>query len=257
MDALTVVVGLLVGILVGLTGIGGGVVLIPLLILGLGVPPVYAIGTGAAYSALTKLGAVWQHWRQRTIDVRLALFMALGSIPGAVAGVQVFAWLQRAYGDGANDILRRYLGLLLVAIPALMLLHRRNLKRAVPPLRPLVPKRINRHLGAVAVGVVGGFLVGLTSVGSGTVIIVLLLLFYRLPAPTMVGTDIFHALILTAVTGALHYQLGTVDVPLLVQLLIGSLPGAYVGSLLSTRLPAPVLRSGLALLVAGAGLTML
>lgn len=184
-------IGLLVGTLVGLSGLGGGVLLLPLLILGAGVPPLVAVGSGAVFSALTKIGGSVMHYRRGNVDVKLGLAMSLGSIPAALAGVGLLALLMAEYGEDLNQILGKVIGILLIVIPAIMFLQRRLWEGDDRPLRDQLPRWINRYHGAVVTGLVGGFLVGITSVGSGSVIMVMLLLFYRLAPAILVGTDIF------------------------------------------------------------------
>lgn len=244
-----VFIGLLVGVLVGLSGLGGGVLLLPLLILGAGVPPLVAVGSGAVFSALTKIGGSLMHYRRGNVDVKLGLAMSLGSIPAALAGVGLLALLMAEYGEDLNQILGKVIGILLIVIPAIMFLQRRLWEGEDRPLRDQLPRWINRYHGAVVTGLVGGFLVGITSVGSGSVIMVMLLLFYRLAPAVLVGTDIFHAVILTGVAGLAHFWLGTVDLPLVVWLVVGSLPGVVLGTKLTGVVPADWLRRVLLVLI--------
>jgi uncharacterized protein len=118
---LKALIGTVVGTLVGLTGLGSGVLLLPVLIFGLGIPPIVAVGSDAAFSALTKLGAGFLHWRQGTVNWRLVRSLAFGSIPGALGGVLFLAQLRTLYGNGVNDILKSVIGVLLVFIPLLLL----------------------------------------------------------------------------------------------------------------------------------------
>lgn len=255
--AYIVLVGILVGSLVSLTGLGGGVALLPLLILGLGVPPIVAVGSGTVFSALTKTSAAGLHWRRGNVDIGIALAMAVGSIPGALLGVELLAALRSQYGDDVNDVLTRLIGSLLVIIPLLMMTQSHIGKRATAPLRSYVPPRIHRYHGAAFTGLVGGILVGSTSVGSGSVIMIILLLFYRLSPAALVGTDIFHAVILTGVAGLAHLGLGTVDLRLVGWLLVGSLPGTLLGFYLVDVVPGAWLRGILLVLLVATGITML
>lgn len=257
-SALTVGIGAVVGILVGLTGVGGGVVLLPLLILGLGVTPLTAVGSSALFSSCTKLGAAAVHARQRTVDWRLVGRLALGSVPAAFAGVALLARLEAVYGPGVNTILERVIAVVLMVIPA-FLVAESVIGRGhdLPLLRPLVPSWVGRTSGAVLTGLIGGFLVGITSVGSGIVVMMLLLLFFHRSPAVLVGTDIAHAVILTAVTAALHFHLGTIDPHLVLWLLVGSVPGALMGSRLSLRLPRVWLRAVLIVLLFVTGWGML
>ncbi len=256
--ALTVGIGALVGVLVGLTGVGGGVVLLPLLILGLGVTPLTAVGSGALFSSATKLGAAAVHARQRTVDWTLMRRLAMGSLPAAFAGVALLGYLETVYGAGVNTILERVIAVVLMVIPALIAAESViGRGRDLPLLRPLVPSWVGSTSGAVLTGAIGGFLVGITSVGSGIVVMMLLLLFFNRKPTVLVGTDIAHAVVLTAVTAALHSRLGTIDLHLVLWLLVGSVPGALIGSRLSLRLPRAGLRFALILLLFATGWGML
>lgn len=256
LDAYAILVGLLVGGLVGFTGLGGGVLLLPLLILGLNVPPIVAVGTGAVFSALTKVGASVVHYRQGHVDLWLVGRLALGSVPGALIGVAVLAWLRSRYGEGINDILSVFIGVLLMAIPALILAQACLWKGEERPLRQRLPGWVSPLHGAVITGLTGGVLVGITSVGAGSVIIMLLLLFFVRKPPTYVGTDVFHAVILTGVTGLAHVSLGTVDFNLTLMLLLGSVPGVLLGSQLTGRVSALWLRRVLLTVVFLTGVVM-
>jgi uncharacterized protein len=250
-------IGLLVGALVALTGLGGGLLLLPLLILGLKVPAIVAVGTSAVFMFFTKIGAAGLHWRRGNVDWRLALAMACGSAPGALAGVALLAWLLAHYGAGVNEILRSAIGALLAIVAVATVLQERLKVHRNVSLRDRLPLWMNRYNGAVITGLVGGFLVGLTSVGSGSVIMILLLLFYNMPTPALVGTDIFHAVMLTGITGLAHLELGTVDGQLVAVLLVGALPGVLIGAGLSNRIPAVWTRRVLLAVVVLVGIKMI
>ena len=246
-------VGSLVGGLVGLTGMGSGVLLLPILIFWLGVPPIYAIGSDAAFSAFTKLGAGVLHWRQRTVNWKLTRFLALGSIPGALCGVLLLSHLRTVYGNGINDILRSVIGVLLVCIP-LLLLFPVTSKR---PGLDIVQLSRKSWLGITLIGLFAGFLVGMSSVGSGTIILVLLVPLVKCQPSVLVGTDIVHAVLLTGFTTLLYLKLGNVDFSLLFALLIGSIPGALLGVRLSTALPSRWLKRVLCVTLIATGVRIL
>jgi len=145
----------------------------------------------------------------------------------------------------------------LVLIAVLTIIQDRLKLRRRVSLRERLPSWINRYHGAVITGVVGGFCVGLTSVGSGSIIMVLLLLFYSLPPPVLVGTDIFHAVILTGVASLAHLKLGTVDAHLVALLMLGSIPGVLLGAVLGTRIPAVWTKRVLLLIIICVGIKML
>ena len=250
---LKAIVGTLIGVIVGLTGLGSGVLLLPVLIFGLGVPPIVAVGSDAAFSALTKIGAGFLHWRQRTVQWGLIRFLVMGSIPGAFAGVLLLSYLRTIYGNGVNDILRHVIGVLLVAIPVLLILQG-MFGKALPGILQLTP---NSRVGVLLIGLFAGFIVGISSVGSGTVVLVLMVLLIRCSPAMLVGTDIVHAVILTGFTSFLYLKMGTIDFKLVLALLVGSIPGALIGARLSSRLPSLWLKRVLCLALLATGVRML
>ena len=246
---LKILIGFGVGTLIGMTGLGGGVLLLPILIFGLGVPAITAVGSDAAFNFVTKIGSSWMHLRRGTVRRKVVLALAAGSAPGSYLGVSLLAHLRRIHGAGVNDFIKTAVGVLLIIIPILLLLQRHIEDRVVN--RPPTAKTF---AGMVVIGLVAGFLVGMTSVGSGSIVMMLLLLFYSYPPKVMVGTDIVHAVVLTGVTSFLHFRLGNVDPSLVGALLIGSIPGGLLGSQLSAKVPMLWLRRILCtvLLITGA-----
>lgn len=249
---LKILVGLVVGILIGMSGVGGGVLLLPVLIFGLRVPPLLAVGSDAVFNFFTKVPASIMHLREDTVRPKVVAALALGSVPGSIAGVSLLMHIRHLYGNGVNDFIKMAVGILLIIVPILMLFQRRIEEHIVH--RPPTMKRI---AGMVGIGLLAGFLVGMTSVGSGSIIMMLLLLFYSFPPDNNVGTDIVHAVILTGVTGFLHFRLGNVDLRLVACLLLGSIPGGIIGSRLATRLPIVWLRRILCTLLLLTGARML
>lgn len=245
--------GLVVGTLVGFTGIGAGVVLLPILIFGFRVPAMIAVGSDAVFNSVTKLGSGYLHYRQGTVNRSLVAALLTGSVPGAITGVALLAFLRAHYGSGVNDFLKVVTGLLLIAIPSLLLFQGQS-KRADGRLLT----ESGFRPAAISIGLLAGFLVGMTSIGSGTVTMMLLLLMFPLSPALIVGTDIVHAVVLTGFTSVLHMRLGTVDPVLVGYLLIGSIPGALLGTRLSNLLPGHWLKRILccALLVTGARMLM-
>ncbi|MBV9179772.1 MAG: sulfite exporter TauE/SafE family protein, partial [Acidobacteria bacterium] len=185
---LTVFMGLTVGFLIGLTGLGGGVLLLPLLIFGLHVSPIIAVGSDAAFNFLTKIPSSLVHLRQGTVWRKVVVSLAIGSVPGSVLGVELLQHMRSTYGAGVNDFIKIVVGGLLIVISSLLLLQRRIEEQIAQ--RPPTPKSF---AGMATIGLLAGFLVGMTSVGSGSIIMLLLLLFYSYPPKVMVGTDILHA----------------------------------------------------------------
>jgi uncharacterized membrane protein YfcA len=235
--AAKILVGFLVGTLIGLTGLGGGVLLLPILIFGLRVPAIVAVGSDALFNFFTKIPASLVHLKKGTVRRKVVLALAVGSVPGSAAGVGYLTHLRHIYGSGVNDVIKLAIGILLVFIPMLLMFQTRIEERMVNR-----PPTLKSFAGMTAIGLCSGFLVGMTSVGSGSIIMMMLLLFYSYPPKVNVGTDIVHAVVLTGVTGFLHFRLGNVDSGLVTSLLIGSIPGGLVGSYLSTRVPVLWLR---------------
>jgi uncharacterized membrane protein YfcA len=250
--SLKILIGFLVGTLIGMTGLGGGVLLLPILIFGLHIPAIVAVGSDAAFNFITKIGSSWVHWRKGTVRRRVVVALAAGSAPGSIAGVSFLAHFRHVYGSGVNDFIKSAVGLLLICIPILLLMQRRIEDHVAN--RPPTAKSF---AGMVVIGLVAGVLVGMTSVGSGSIIMMLLLLFYSYPPKVMVGTDIVHAVILTGVTSFLHFRLGNVDPQLVAYMLIGSIPGGFIGSSLSTRVPVLWLRRILCAILLATGARML
>jgi uncharacterized protein len=249
---LKILIGLIVGTLIGLTGLGGGVLLLPLLIFGLRVPPIIAVGSDALFNFLTKIPSSAVHLSKGTVRRKVVLALAAGSMPGSFMGVRFLQHLRVLHGDGVNDFIKAAVGILLIIVSTLLLLQRRIEEQVAN--RPPTAKSF---AGMIVIGLVAGFLVGMTSVGSGSIIMMLLLLFYSYPPKVMVGTDIAHAVVLTGVTSLLHFRLGNVDLSLVGYLLIGSIPGGLIGSYLSTRVPVLWLRRILCVILLSTGARML
>ena len=250
--ALKILVGFIVGILIGMSGVGGGVLLLPVLIFGLRVPAIMAVGSDALFNFFTKVPASLMHLKKETVRRKVVLALASGSIPGSICGVKLLMHIRHLYGDGVNNFIKSTVGVLLIVIPLLMLFQRRIEERVANR-----PPTMRGFAGVAVIGLVAGFLVGMTSVGSGSIIMMLLLLFYSFPPKVNVGTDIVHAVVLTGVTGFMHLRLGNVDPPLVLTLLIGSIPGGLIGSHLATRMPMLWLRRLLCALLLITGARML
>ncbi|HEX7893225.1 MAG TPA: sulfite exporter TauE/SafE family protein [Terriglobales bacterium] len=250
--AIKIVIGLIVGTLIGLTGLGGGVLLLPILIFGLGVPAIKAVGSDALFNFLTKIPSSMVHLRKGTVRRKVVLALAAGSVPGSILGIRLLVHLRLIYGAGVNDFIKSAVGILLVVVSTLLLLQRR-LEAEMANRRPSA----RSFVGMAVIGLFAGFLVGMTSVGSGSMIMMLLLLFYSYPPKVMVGTDIVHAVVLTGVASLLHYHFGNVDPSLVGYLLVGSIPGGLIGSHLSTRVPVLWLRRILCVILLTTGIRML
>jgi uncharacterized protein len=249
---LKTLIGFGVGTLIGMTGLGGGVLLLPILIFGLGVPAMRAVGSDALFNFVTKIGASAVHLRKGTVRRKVVLALAAGSAPGSYLGVSFLAHLRRVHGNGVNHFITVAVGILLICIPLFLFFQKKIEDRVAS--RPPTAKSF---AGMVGIGLVAGVLVGMTSVGSGSIVMMLLLLFYSFQPKVMVGTDIVHALILTGVTSFLHFRLHNVDTSLVAWLVVGSIPGGLFGSYLSTRVPVPWLRRILCAVLLATGARML
>ncbi|MGH2838990.1 MAG: sulfite exporter TauE/SafE family protein [Thermoleophilaceae bacterium] len=258
MDPLIVVFGFGVGILIGLTGVGGGSLMTPLLLITGGYSPVVAIGTDLAYGAITKTVGGWRHLNAGHVDLRLSWFLAAGSVPGSILGVITINRLNAVYGEDFEPYL---LGAVAVA---LMFASAAILYRAL--FRPgliakerqsaLLQRRISK-VGTIAIGATLGFVLGLTSVGSGALIGLVLILLYKLSPRRVVGTDVFHAAVLLWTAGLAHFISGNVDLGLMGTILIGSLPGVWIGTALVPYVPVVGLRYTLGIVLAAASLGVL
>ena len=257
MDPLVIVFGLGVGILVGLTGMGGGSLMTPILIIVFGYNPVTAVGTDLAYGAVTKTVGGWRHFRQRTVFFPLAVWMGVGSVPAAVGGVYVLHVLEHRYGKSFDN------AMLIAVAAAVMFTGVTVLSRAL-----FLPRLIEREradftltrrdkVGAAVLGLFVGFVLGVTSAGSGTLIAVGLILLFRLVPTRVVGTDVFHAAVLLWAAALAHVIAGNVDYGLMGTILIGSIPGVWVGSHWAVRVPTGALRLGIAIVMIGSGLGLL
>ena len=246
--------GLFIGILVGMTGMGGGSLMTPMLVFLFGFKPTVAIGTDILHGAVFKTFGAARHRQLGTVHARLTLWMLAGSAPFSLAGVALSTWLKHRYGEGFEDAAGIILGIALIA-GGLGFGLKTFLRGRAKSDAPFLLQRRDRQI-ALATGAAGGFVVGLTSVGSGTFFGLVMLLVFPLTASKVVGTDIFHAAALLWVAGAGHLAAGNVDLGAMGSLLVGSIPGVLLGSQLSVRLPERVLRLGLALTLTLAGLKL-
>jgi len=249
-----VLVGLLVGTLAGATGVGGGSLMTPILVLFLGFQPTVAIGTDLANGAIFKTAGAWRHRRQGTVHARLALWMLLGSAPAALLGVATATWVARTYGSEAHTVEARILAAALL-VGGLGLIIRTAVRIRTHHKLGLVMDRRARTI-AVVTGLIGGFLVGLTSVGSGVFFALVMLTAFPLRSATVVGTDLAHAAALLWVAGLGHLVAGNVDLGALFWLLLGSVPGAVLGASWTLKIPDRVLRMGLAVILVASGIAI-
>ncbi len=241
--------GFLVGILVGLTGVGGGSLMTPMLIFIFGIPPITAVGTDLLFAAITKAGGIWSHARHKTIHWQVVGLLMLGSVPTALITVQFLEHIHHEGGE-TDLLINIMLGVALVLTSLVLLLKNRMLLlgRKAGIFAPGW-KNLRKPL-TVAAGILLGILVPISSIGAGALgAAILLFLYPSLPTRSIVGTDLAHAVPLTAIAGLGHLHMGSVDLTLLMTLLIGSLPGIYLGSHMSTVIPERIMRTLLASLL--------
>jgi uncharacterized protein len=245
MDLSYTVAGFSVGAVVGLTGVGGGSLMTPLLVLLFGIHPSVAVGTDLLYAAITKAGGTLAHGLKGTVDWSITRRLALGSIPASILTLTLVGRFAPGGIEGAAALIKVALGFALV-LTAVALIFRKHIQAfALKHMGEPNPRRTAAL--TVLTGVVLGVLVSISSVGAGALgVTALFLLYPALPTLRIVGSDIAHAVPLTAVAGAGHWVLGSVDWNLLTSLIIGSLPGIWLGSHISTKVPDRVLRPILA-----------
>ena len=243
--------GLIVGLFVGLSGVGGGSLMMPILVLMLGVSPLIAVGTDLAYSVPTKLVGAVVHQRQGTIHPKLVAVLCAGGIPGALLGLVSLASIKAHVNmDQLNLLLKHIIGVLLIviaiAIVAAQIIAKNRAANWVP-MRPKAPL-------IFAIGALVGFLVSVTSIGAGSITLTALaLILPRLRLQYLVGSDVAFAAVIVPIAAAGHVSLGSINWALTGSLLLGSIPGVYVGSRLCALLPLPYLRPIMAGVLAFAG----
>ncbi len=258
MDWLNIAAGFLVGVVVGITGVGGGSLMSPLLILFFGIAPATAIGTDLWFAAITKMVGGAVHHRHNNVDMQIVRRLAIGSIPAALL---TGFWLAKSGTEhSSGSILSHTLGIVLI-LTALATLCRRWLATRMHrlPVRSQAQFPALQLGATIFAGAVLGVLVTLTSVGAGALGATMLMALYprRLKLKTLVGTDIAHAVPLAIVGGVVHMLVGTVNLGLLVLLLVGSIPGIVIGSRLTAFIPERVVQPTLALVLTFSGIKLL
>ncbi|MEI7712617.1 MAG: sulfite exporter TauE/SafE family protein [Rhodospirillales bacterium] len=244
--------GFLVGLLVGQTGVGGGSLMTPILVLLFGIHPTAAVGTDLLYACVTKSVGTLVHGKHKTVDWRIVRRLAIGSVPAALATLAFMSIPAMRMGEQGNRIVAVCLGIALL-LTSISLVFRH---RVVALSARFADGTLSRHTASmtIATGALLGLFVTVSSVGAGALgVTALLFLYPRLPTSTIVGSDIAHAVPLTLVAGLGHWWLGSVDTVLLLSLLFGSIPGVILGSQLSVRVPDVVLRLLLASVLALVG----
>lgn len=266
-DVAPALFGLLVGFLVGLTGVGGGSLMTPFLVAVMGVPAPTAVGTDLVYATVTKLTGSVQHYRQRSVNLEVALFLGMGSIPAGLLGVVTLEYMERILDA---EVLKSYMitiiAVTLVLVGASLIFREYFMPRRTEDddgsPKPNTwngkgPMSRRRRMYTVLFGAMGGYLVGLTSIGSGSIMAIILLLLYPIAPAIVVGTDIAHATILSLVVGLAHMTQGNVDFALAGTLLLGSIPGVLVGARLAPFIPGKPLKTILAVMLVFVGLRLL
>jgi uncharacterized membrane protein YfcA len=252
LQSLYPIVGLVVGLVVGLTGVGGGSLMTPTLVFIFKIPVDIAVGTDLIFASLTKIFGVVAHSSRGNVNWKIVSRLAVGSLPASIATIFVMSQL-KAHGKPLDHIILPVLGISLV-VTAVAVILRKRILAAGGKMFELSEQTSNRF--ATVVGVVLGVMVTLTSVGAGAIgVAALMLLYPKIRGSEVVGSDLAHAIPLVTVAGLGHLQLGNIDYRLLLGLLLGSIPGIYIGSTLSSRLPEVMMRRILAgvLLVMGIG----
>ena len=251
-DPLYAIAGFSVGMLVGMTGVGGGSLMTPLLILLFGIHPATAVGTDLLYAAATKTGGTLIHGITRGVDWRIVARLASGSLPATIVTLYLLS-LMDLNAAAARDLITIVLSGALAVTAAVLFLRNRIISGYRIHLAGLGSRKTTA--ATVLTGALVGVLVSISSVGAGAIgTVALLILYPKLPVIRIVGTDIAHAVALTLVAGMGHWMIGTVDWPVVGSLLAGSLPGVFLGSFMAARLPESALRlllAGTLLLVAG------
>ena len=243
-DPLYSLSGFAVGALVGMTGVGGGSLMTPLLILLFGVHPATAVGTDLLYAAATKTGGSLVHGYARSIDWRVVRRLASGSVPATLVTLAVLSHFNLS-GDAARNLITLVLSAALLATAFVLVFGEAIVAAYRARVAELDPQRTARN--TVLVGVLLGVLVSISSVGAGAIgVIALIMLYPQLPMARIVGSDIAHAVPLTLIAGTGHWMMGSVDWHIMGSLLVGSLPGIFVGSYFAVRVPERALRLVLA-----------
>ncbi len=254
MDWLAIASGFGVGVIVGLTGVGGGSLMTPLLIGAFKLNPAVAIGTDLWFAAITKSGGALAHHRHGHVDYRITALLLAGSVPASIATIGWMHWVGLSKAGMATLTWSLGIALLLTAVTVA---YRKAWHAVGMRLEVWLPER-RKHAATVLSGVALGVLVSLSSVGAGAIGATLILLLYpRLPAHRLVGTDIAHAVPLTLVAGIGHASLGHVDWQLLLALLIGSLPGIWLGARLTKAMPERLVRTLLCVSLVTAGIKVM
>lgn len=244
--------GLVVGFLIGLTGMGGGALMTPFLLLVMKFDPIHAVGTDLTFAAITKIFGGIQHRREENVSFKRVFWLSVGSIPASFLGAQ-FILRNSENRVLIDEMLPNILGITLIIVSLVILARVFNLVGFQETLEIRWPE----PWAMIGIGALGGLLVGMTSIGGGTVIMALLLIFFSIPLNLMVGVDVVHGALLALISATSYVFAGQTDFALVVLLLIGSLPGAWLGAHAINRIDLRIVRGILAVLIIGAGIDLL
>lgn len=246
---LLIAIGFVVGLLIGMTSMGGGAMMTPILITFLHIDPVVAVGSDIIYAAITKVVGSAAHIKQKTVDFEIVRRLAYGSVPGAIVG-SLLAYYIHQSTPTASEYLKVAIGIAICTSAALLFLSIffdvRSIKNR---LHDLMRVQHHLHIYTTVTGMLGGFLVGLTSVGAGSIMLVLMLIIYNASTRKLIGSDIVHATILLFTAGLVHLFTGNIDWRLTLTLLVGSIPGVLLGSHFVKFVPRKLLKTVLVCLL--------
>ncbi|MCK4842843.1 MAG: sulfite exporter TauE/SafE family protein [Methylococcales bacterium] len=260
MELFHIAAGALVGLIIGLTGVGGGSLMTPILVLGFGISPAIAVGTDLLYAALTKCSGVYFHHKNNTVDWEVVLLLGSGSVPCSLLTISILDHL-KASGVNYDSIIMVTLSIMLILTSFIILIKGRLITFIHSNHNDSIGVNLVRNYRpqiTILSGCLLGCVVTLSSVGAGAIgSAILFLLYPRKPSIAIVGTDIAHAVPLTAIAGLGHLHFGSVDFSLLSGLLIGGIPAIYLGSLIGRKLPDKVLRPLIAILLLAMGVKLM
>ena len=257
--------GLFVGTMVGMTGVGGGSLMTPILIFGFAIQPAIAVGTDLLFAAITKSGGTWAYWKHGVVNWAVVIRLASGSIPASFMTLYFLSNSGIAEGQH-SELITSTLGIALILTSSALLLkgrltkslHTRREHPVANILRRVCQDEHHKTTATIVTGAFLGVMVTISSVGAGALAAVtLLFLYHQMKGVEIVATDIAHAVPLTAIAGLGHSTVGTVDWSLLSFLVLGSLPGIYIGSHLGVKIPDHIMRPLLAILLLGVGIKCL
>lgn len=259
METLHIAAGSLVGFIIGLTGVGGGSLMTPILLLGFSVPPAIAVGTDLLYAAITKCSGIYFHHRNNTVDWKIVGLLALGSLPASLVTIFALDYLHKS-GHNTDQLMLLTLSTMLMLTGFVTLIKTRLLHfihTYHPDNRCIHLIRTYRSMITTVSGILLGIVVTISSVGAGAIgAAILFLLYPHKRTINVVGTDIAHAVPLTTLAGLGHLHLGSVDFSLLSGLLIGGIPAIYAGSLIGNKLPDRILRPLVAIILFAMGIKL-